>query len=102
MKDRPPYTPGGRGAAGAAGTTAPAAPSARAGVYLHVSSMEAPLTDRVRLLLQIFDGNYPVYFQADDTGKLLRAPRTLWCDPNPVLLRELGITLGNENVKKLT
>jgi len=76
-------------------------PSARAGVYLHVASMSAPVVDRVRLLLQIFEGGCPVYFQADDTGKLLRAPRTIWCDPNPVLLRELGVTLGSENVKKM-
>ena len=76
-------------------------PSPRAGVYLHVTSMDAPPVARVKLLLQIFEGGCPVYFQADDTGKLLRAPRTIWCDPNPVLLRELGVTLGSENVKKL-
>ncbi len=57
--------------------------------------------ERVRLLLSIFDGGCPVYFRAEDTGKMLRAPRTMWCDPNPVLLRELGNNLGDENVKKL-
>ncbi len=80
---------------------APSVPSSRAGVYLRVDSMAAPKTERAKLLLQIFDGATPVYFKAEDTGKTLRAPRTLWCDPNPVLLRELGRTLGDENVKKL-
>ena len=64
-------------------------------------SLDAPIMERVRLLLGIFDGGCPVYFRAEDTGKMLRAPRTMWCDPNPVLLRELGNNLGDENVKKL-
>ena len=85
---------------GQRGASTPA-PSSKAGVYLRVPSMDDAITDRARLLLQIFDGSYPVYFKAEDTGKMLRAPRSLWCDPNQVLLRELGVTLGSENVKKL-
>ncbi len=104
MADRPAYQGGSQGSpAGGPPAEVAAAPppSPRAGVYLHVTSMDAPPVARVKLLLQIFEGGCPVYFQADDTGKLLRAPRTIWCDPNPVLLRELGVTLGSENVKKL-
>lgn len=105
MADRPAYQGGSQGSPRrgdpAAEVAAAPPPSPRAGVYLHVTSMDAPPVARVKLLLQIFEGGCPVYFQADDTGKLLRAPRTIWCDPNPVLLRELGVTLGSENVKKL-
>ena len=76
------------------------APSTRGGLYLLVEEMESPEAKRAKLLLQIFDGGCPVYFQLKNAKKLLRAPRSLWCDPNPVLLRELGVTLGSENVKK--
>ena len=100
MPERPAYG-GPRRDAPAAGPRTPAAPSPGAGVYLRVPSMEAPVMERVRLLFGIFDGPCPVYFRAEDTGKMLRAPRTMWCDPNPVLLRELGVNLGDENVKKL-
>ena len=100
MPERPAYQPARRRDPAQEVASAPA-PSTRAGVYLRVGSMSAPETERAKLLLQIFDGGTPVYFKAEDTGKTLRAPRSLWCDPNPVLLRELGRTVGDENVKKL-
>ena len=57
--------------------------------------------ERAKLLLEIFDGGTPVYFRAEDSGKTFRAPRGLWCDPNPVLLRELARTVGEGNVKRV-
>ncbi len=100
MPERPAYA-GSQGESQGSASAGTTGPSPRAGVYLRVPSMEAPIMERVRLLLGIFDGGCPVYFRAEDTGKMLRAPRTMWCDPNPVLLRELGNNLGDENVKKL-
>ncbi len=102
MEERPAYAAGGRGRRQdpAAEVASAPAPSTRGGLYLLVEEMESPEAKRAKLLLQIFDGGCPVYFQLKNAKKLLRAPRSLWCDPNPVLLRELGVTLGSENVKK--
>ena len=50
---------------GQRGASTPA-PSSKAGVYLRVPSMDDAITDRARLLLQIFDGSYPVYFKKLD------------------------------------
>ncbi len=75
--------------------------SAKAGVYLRVDSMTGPAMDKIKQLLGIFDGPMPVYFRALDTGKMLKAPREMWVDPNSFLLDELEKLLGVENVKKL-
>lgn len=81
--------------------TAPRRSSANPGLYLRVPSLDAPEMGPVKLLFSIFDGGFPVYFRVMDTGKLLRAPQTMWVDPNAVLIRELERRLGVENVKKL-
>ncbi len=86
---------------GAKPTPQPQVPSARAGVYLRVNSMEGEQYEKVKLLLEIFEGAFPVYFRAVDTGKMLKAPRNLWVDANPFLMQELEQLLGIENVKKL-
>ena len=76
-------------------------PSARAGLYLRVPSMECAAMERIRQLLEIFDGSFPVYFRALDTGKMLRAPKKMWVDPNEFVVKELEKLLGVENVKKM-
>lgn len=71
---------------------------APAGLYLKVSSKESEQFQRVSNLLQIFDGLIPVYIRFADTKKMMRAPQSLWVDPNPVLERELKKLLGEECV----
>lgn len=39
-----------------------------------------------------------MYIRFTDTGKLVRAPRSLWIWPNAPLLEELCRVLGEENV----
>lgn len=73
----------------------------KAGLYLRIPTMDTLEQGRVRLLLEIFEGSFPVYLRVLDSGKMLRAPRSLWVDPNDLLLRELSRCLGDENVKKL-
>ena len=93
-----------RGTEPAAGTlddTASRSPSSKAGVYLRVPSMSCPEMERIRQLVAIFDGPVPVYFRAVDTGKMLRAPRDMWTDPNNFVMKELENLLGVENVKKI-
>ncbi len=79
----------------------PPQPSPNAGLYLRIPTMDTLEDEPVRLLLSIFDGSFPVYLRVMESGKMLRAPRNLWVDPNDVLIRELGRHLGDRNVKKL-
>lgn len=46
----------------------------------------------------MFDGAEPVYIRFMDTGKLVKAPQSMWVWPHEVLLEELKRILGEENV----
>lgn len=84
----------------AAGRAASSAPrEKRPQLYLKVPSVGAPVFDRAKNLLEIFEGNTPVFVMFADTGRLTRAPRALWVDLNDVLMRQLRVVLGEENVK---
>lgn len=91
---------------GAAGSAAPEPPkpvppdkpSPHHGLYLRLPSEDSPLYKRARILVSIFDGEEPLYIRFSDTGRLVRAPRSLWVAPNEVLLEELKRVLGGENV----
>lgn len=90
MPQNTPPTP----TAGKAGATHP-------GLYLKVPAQVCPVMEQVACLLTIFDGTTPVYLRLADTGKLMQAPGSLWCDPHPRLVLELQKILGDENVKIL-
>lgn len=75
-----------------------AAPNARHGLYLRAPSAESPLFKRACLSLAVFDGAEPVYIRFMDTGKLVKAPQSMWVWPHEVLLEELKRILGEENV----
>lgn len=72
--------------------------SKRQGLYLRLPQEHCPEMDRVKNLLEIFDGGFPVYFYYKDTGKYFMAPRSLWIDVNQPLIDELGRVLGSDNV----
>lgn len=72
--------------------------SKRQGLYLRLPGEHCPQADRVKNLLEIFEGGFPVYFFYKDTGKYFLAPRSLWIDVNQPLTDELGRVLGSDNV----
>lgn len=68
-------------------------------LYIKAPSAVSPQFERAKNLLEIFEGNVPVFVAFADTKKLTVAPKALWVDLNEVLLRELKQELGEENVK---
>lgn len=75
----------------------PAKPK-RAGLYLKITSQNSPEFEKVKNLLEIFEGDEAVYIRFEDTAKLLAAPKNLWVKYNPVLDKELRLILGDANV----
>ncbi len=73
-------------------------PSARHGLYLRVPSSDSGEWKRARLVIRVFDGEEPLYLRFADSGKLVRAPHTLWVNVNDVMIGELRAILGAENV----
>ena len=94
----PPARPENPRAAAAPPPSAPKPRSSRHGLYLRLPSKDCPAYKRAENLLAIFEGEEPVYIRFTDTGKLVRAPRSLWIWPNAPLLEELCRVLGEENV----
>ena len=85
-------------AASAVPMSAPAQPSARHGLYLRLPSADSAAWKRAQLVLAVFDGAEPLYLRFQDTGKLVRAPQTLFVALNDVMLTELRRMLGEDNV----
>ncbi len=75
--------------------------SAPSGLYLKIPSLESEEWCRVKKLLRVFEGEFPVYLRLTDTGKMLRAPHEYWITPESVLLKELENVLGRQNVAKI-
>lgn len=67
-------------------------------LWLKLPSMKSEIFDDVRNLLSIFEGDMPVYFYFEDTGKKGCAPRNMWCVPSEILYSELERVLGKGNV----
>jgi len=78
----------------------PEAPAkkSRPGLYLRAVNAESPQWRKARRVLQVFEGPEPVYVFFTETGRLQAASRSLWVEPNPVMLTELEQILGKENV----
>lgn len=80
------------------------APVKYPGLYLRIESSDAPVFDRVKNLLSIFNPEnrgemfVKVYFYFCDTKKYNIAARSFWVDYNEVLDRELKKLLGEANV----
>ena len=71
----------------------------RPGLYLKVPSRRGTAMEKAQNLLEIFEGETPVYVFFEDTQKVSLAPRSMWVFPNDVLLRQLAEVLGESNVK---
>ena len=68
------------------------------GLHLLLPSNEGEVYDRVINLLEIFDGQTPVYFKFSDSGKRVQAPRKLFVQLNDPLISELKRILGEKAV----
>ncbi len=68
-------------------------------VYIKLNNMDCSEFNRVKNLLEIFDGTTPVILYLTDSKKQLMAPKSLWVDANDVLIRELKKVLGDDSVK---
>lgn len=69
------------------------------GLYLRVPSLDDPLLDAVKQLLNRHHGDTAVTILCLDTGKRFSAPQALCCRPSPALCAELNRLLGQENVR---
>ena len=68
-------------------------------LWLKLSSMRSESFEETKNLLQIFEGNFPVYMYFEDTKQRMLAPKSLWCTQSDLLVSELERVLGAGNVK---
>lgn len=73
--------------------------STKNGLWLKLSSMRSESFEETKNLLQIFEGNFPVYMYFEDTKQRMLAPKSLWCTQSDLLVSELEQVLGAGNVK---
>ena len=76
----------------------PTKKSKRPGLYIRLPLKESDEYRQADLLLDIFEGDTPVYFYMKEKNELLLAPRKRWVYMNDVLLKELKHRLGDDNV----
>ena len=70
----------------------------RPGLYLRVASEESRDYEKAINLIEIFEGQTPLYIYQLDKKTLKRAPASRYVSVNEVLMRELRALLGEENV----
>ncbi len=68
------------------------------GLFLRFDTESSPQVECCRKLLDIFDGNTPLYYYFNDKKEYKRNPTGQGIDVNDVLLRELRKILGESNV----
>ena len=67
----------------------------RKGLFLRISSKDSPKMRKTELLLQIFEGDYPVYVYYEDTKKYEASGFVKLNEP---MLNEMKIILGDDNI----
>lgn len=67
------------------------------GIYFRVKNKDCDEYKKIQHVLDVFDGNMPVYYFFTDENKLVRHHSRL-CDVNDSMLRELRRIVGNDNV----
>lgn len=70
----------------------------KSGLWLKLESQNSEEYEKAVSLLQVFDGNFPVYIYFNDIKQLKKAPERLWVKNNYLLVDELKTLLGDENV----
>lgn len=69
--------------------------STKNGLWLKLSSMRSESFEETKNLLQIFEGNFPVYMYFEDTKQRMLAPKSLWCTQSDLLVSELERGTGS-------
>lgn len=67
-------------------------------LYLRLEKKDSPIFERALAIIQIFEGNTPVYFYFSDTKSQLCVPRQMYVGLCQKLLDELKSLLGQDNV----
>ena len=67
------------------------------GIYFRIKNSECDEYKKIQHILDVFDGNMPVYYYFTEENKLVRHHSRL-CDINDSMLRELKRIVGDENV----
>ncbi len=70
----------------------------KSGLYIKVPSKDSEEYRRTGNLLNIFEGDWPVYIRFTDTMQMVRAPQSMWAMQNNTLITELKALLGDANV----
>ena len=70
----------------------------RPGLFLRVPDEQSDGYRRAKILMDVFDGQFPVYVTFRSTGKTFRMPSRQWVMLNDVMVEELRRILGAENV----
>jgi DNA polymerase III subunit alpha len=70
----------------------------RSGLYIKVPTMESKEYCAAEKLIEVFDGDTPLYVYLVNSGKLTAAPRRLWVSINDIFMGELKSILGEQNV----
>ncbi len=68
-------------------------------LYLKVDTKDGVLFNKACRVIEIFEGQTPVFFYLEKDKKVLKAPVHLWVSLNNVMLKELRNQLGYESVK---
>ncbi len=71
------------------------------GLWLKIATRKSEDFEGVCSLLNIFEGDTPVYFYIEDEKKRVLAPKNLWCSYSELLNSELARIIGEENVKNV-
>lgn len=72
--------------------------SQKKGLYIRVPSEDSTEYIRAKQVIDIFDGNTPLYVYFTDTKKLWLAPVSMYVYPNDVMIKELKKRIGEKNV----
>ena len=68
------------------------------GLYFRIKNQECDEYKKIQHVLDVFDGNIPVYYYFTDENKLVRHHSRM-CDLNDSMLRELRRIVGEDNVR---
>ncbi len=68
------------------------------GLYVRLDSRESKEYNKLKNLIDIFEGNFPIYTFFKDENKLFLMPRSQFIDINDFIIKELKNLLGEGNV----
>ncbi len=67
-------------------------------LYIRIDDLNTPMYNRVKRVLDIFEGPTPVIFYLTDSGRKVKSPSAMWVSLNDVMIKELKHQIGDENV----